>query len=176
MSGRAGFMFPAITAFLLALAMGAQAESHIRIVRLSYMDGQVQMEHADQGLNRAVLNTPIVEGARIVTRNDGLAEVEFEDQSALRLAENSEVKFRRLTMTDSGAKVNEIEVVRGVVFFDVRSKSDDVYRAVADGTTFLVRRDTQTRISAAPDQLQACGIQGQRSTGEPAATGERQEE
>ncbi len=81
-------------------------------------------------------------------------------RARLRLAENSEVKFRQLTMTDTGAKVNEIEVVRGVVFFDVRSKSDDVYRAVADGTTFLVRRDTQTRISAAPDQLQLAVFKG----------------
>src|SRR5271165_3679825 len=160
MSGRVGFMFPAITVFLLAVAMCAQAESHVRIVRLSYIDGQVQMEHADQGLNRAILNTPIVEGTRIVTRSDGLAEVEFEDQSALRLAENSEVKFRQLTMTEAGVKLNEIEVVRGVVFFDVRSKSDDVYRAVAEGTTFLVRRDTQTRISAAPDQLRLSVFKG----------------
>src|SRR5271167_4842945 len=149
MSGRVRFALSSMTAILLiAASVGAQAESHVRIVRLSYIDGQVQIEHASQGLDRAILNTPIVEGTRIVTRNDGLAEVEFEDQSALRLAGNSEVKFRQLTMTDTGAKVNEIEVVRGVVFFDVRSKSDDVYRAVAGGTTFLVRRDTVARISA----------------------------
>ncbi len=176
MSGRVGFMFPAITAFLLAVAMGTYAESHVRIVRLSYIDGQVQMEHADQGLNRAILNTPIVEGTRIVTRSDGLAEVEFEDQSALRLAENSEVKFRQLSMTETGAKVNEVEVMRGVVFFDVRSKSEDVYRAVAEGTTFLVGRDTQTRISAAPDQLQLAVLKGSVQLERPAATGECQEE
>ena len=161
MTGRVGFALSAITAFLLAGAsVVTEAESHVRIVRLSYVDGQVQMEHADQGLDRAILNAPIVEGTRIVTRNDGLAEVEFEDQSALRLAEDSEVKFRQLTMNDTGAKVNEIEVVRGVVFFDVRSKSDDVYRAVAGGTTFLVRRDTVARISAAPDQLRVAVLKG----------------
>ena len=160
MSGRVGFMFQAIAAVILTAAVGAQAESHVRIVRLSYVDGQVQMEHGDQGLDRAILNTPIVEGTRIVTRSDGLAEIEFEDQSALRLAGNSEVRFRQLSMNDAGVKVNEIEVVRGVVFFDVHSKSEDVYRAVADGTTFLVRRDTQTRISAAPDQLQLAVFKG----------------
>ena len=41
---------------------GRSAESHVRIVRLSYLDGQVQMAHADQGLDRAILNTPIVAG------------------------------------------------------------------------------------------------------------------
>jgi Family of unknown function (DUF6600)/FecR protein len=161
MPGRVGFMFPAMTALLLvAASVSVQAESHVRIVRLSYIDGQVQMENASQGLNRAILNTPIVEGTRIVTRSDGLAEVEFEDQSALRLAGNSEVNFRRLALTDTGAKVNEIDVVHGIVFFDVRSKSEDVYRAYASGTTFLIRRDTQTRISAAPDQLQLAVFKG----------------
>jgi hypothetical protein len=169
MTGRVGFALSAITAILLAGAsVRAQAESHVRIVRLSYIDGQVQMEHAGQGLDRAILNSPIVEGTRIVTRNDGLAEVEFEDQSALRLAENSEVQFRQLTMNDTGAKVNEIEVIRGVVFFDVRSKSDDVYRALAGGTTFLVRRDTLARISAAPDQLQVAVFKGDVQLGNQA--------
>jgi uncharacterized membrane protein YgcG len=162
MSGRLVFSLSVVAAIaLVAASVGAQAESHVRIVRLSYIDGQVQMEHADQGLDRAILNTPIVEGTRIVTRNDGLAEVEFEDQSALRLAENSEVKFRRLSANDAGVKVNEIEVVRGVVFLDVRPKSDDVYRAVADGTTFLVRRNTLARVSAAQDQLQLTVLRGE---------------
>ena len=135
MPGRVGFPLLACAAIaLIAASVGAQAESHARIVRLSFVDGPVQMAHADQGLDRAILNTPIVEGTRIVTKTDGLAEVEFEDQSALRLAENSEVKFRRLSMTDTGAKVDEIEVVRGVVFFDVRAKSEDAYHAIADGT------------------------------------------
>jgi Family of unknown function (DUF6600)/FecR protein len=161
MTGRVGFAFSACAAiFLVAASVGAQAESHARIVRLSFIDGQVQMAHADQGLDRAILNTPIVEGTRIVTKGDGLAEVEFEDQSALRLAENSEVKFRRLSMTDTGAKVDEIEVLRGVVFFDVRAKSEDAYHAIAGGTTFLVRRNTLARISAAPDQLQIAVLRG----------------
>src|SRR5271167_3297614 len=161
MSGRVRFALSSMTAILLiAASVGAQAESHVRIVRLSYIDGQVQMEHATQGLDRAILNTPIVQGTHIVTRNDGLAELEFEDQSALRLAENSEIKFRQLSANDAGVKINEIEVVRGVVFFDVRSKSDDVYRAVADGTSFLVRRNTLARISAAQDQLQLAVLRG----------------
>src|SRR5271169_316764 len=161
MTGRVGVTLSAITVFvLIAASVGAQAESHVRIVRLSYIDGQVQMEHADQGLDRAILNTPIVQGTRIVTRTNGLAEVEFEDQSALRMAENSEVKFRQLSANDAGVKVNEIEVVRGVVFFDVRSKSDDVYRTVASDTTFLVRRNTLARISAARDQVQLAVLRG----------------
>ena len=161
MTGRVGFALSATAAIvLIAASVGAQAESHVRIVRLSYIDGHVQMAHADQALDRAILNTPIVQGTRIQTGNDGLAEVEFEDGSALRLAENSELKFRQLSMNDAGTKVNEIEVVRGVVFFDVRSKDNDVYRAIADGTSFIVRRNSLARFSAGPDQLQLAVMRG----------------
>jgi hypothetical protein len=160
MTGRVGFALSAVAATVLIAVVSAHAESHARIVRLSYVDGQVQMAHSAQGLDRAILNTPIVEGTRIVTRGDGLAEIEFEDQSALRLSENSEVKFRRLSLTDSGARVDEIEVVQGVVFFDVRAKSEDAYHAIAGGSTFLIRRNTMARISAAPDQLQVAVLRG----------------
>ncbi len=158
---RTGFALPVLAALLLAgSSVSVRAESHVRIVRLSYIDGQVQMARGDHGLDRAILNTPIVEGTRILTRSDGLAEIEFEDQSALRLAANSEVKVRQLSMNDAGVKLNEVEVVKGVVFFDVRGKNGDVYRAVADGNTFLVRRDSLARISAGPDELQLAVLKG----------------
>ena len=83
---------------MIGASVGAFAESHVRIVRLSYLDGQVQMDRATGlGLERAILNTPMVEGTRFVTGNDGLAEIEFEDQSALRLTEtrrSSSASFR----------------------------------------------------------------------------------
>jgi len=142
-----------ITAFVLATAAGVLAESHVRIVRLSYLSGQVQTDRATgQGLERAMLNIPIPQGVRIVTGNDGLAEVEFENESALRIAEDSEIQFRTLSMSDTGAKVNEIEVVKGVVYLDARSKGD-IYRLKGGDSTFLVQRDTQLRLSANGDQI-----------------------
>ena len=104
-----------LLAFVVAAISGAAfADSHVRIVRLSSVEGQVQIDRATgQGLERAILNTPIVEGTRIVTGADGLAEVEFENQSALRLTENSEVKFTQLLMNDAGTKTNRITVEKG---------------------------------------------------------------
>lgn len=90
-TGYARFVVAAILVAVCSIA--ASADSHVRIVRLSSVEGQVQVDRAGQGLERAILNTPIVEGTRIVTGNDGLAEIEFENQSALRLTEDSEVKF-----------------------------------------------------------------------------------
>ena len=95
-----------------------------------------------------------------MTGDDGLAEVEFENESALRIAENSEIQFRTLSMNDTGAKVNEIEVVKGVVYLDARSKGDDIYRIKSGDSTFLVQRDTQLRLSASPDQTRLAVFKG----------------
>jgi hypothetical protein len=150
-----------ITAFVLAATASALAESHVRIVRLSYLNGQVRTDRTTgQGLERAILNTPIVQGMRVETGNDGLAEVEFENASALRIAENSEIQFRTLSMNDTGAKVNEIEVVKGVVYLDARSKGDDIYRFKSGDSIFLVQRDTQLRLSVTPERARLAVFKG----------------
>jgi len=153
----------AIAAFVLAAgSVAAVADSHVRIVRLSSVEGQVQMDRATgEGLERAILNTPVVEGTRLVTGSDGLAEIEFENQSALRLTEDSEVKFSQLLMNDAGVKINQIEVVKGLVYLDAASKGDDVYRLIVGNSTFLVRRDTDMRLSASADQIQVAVFKGE---------------
>lgn len=161
MSRRPRFALSAAIAFFLAAAsIGALAESHVRIVRLSSVEGQVQMDRATgQGLERAILNTPIVEGVRLVTGSDGLAEVEFENQSALRLTEDSEVKFSQLLMNDAGAKVNQIQVVKGIVYLDA-AKGDDIFHVTVGDANLLVRRDTLMRIDATAGQIRVAVFKG----------------
>jgi Family of unknown function (DUF6600)/FecR protein len=159
MAKRMGFALSVAVACALAAA-AAFAESHVRIVRLSYVDGTVMMDRAGQGLEKGILNTPVVEGTRIVTGSAGLAEVEFEDQSALRLTGDTEVKFRRLLLNDAGDKVNDIEVVKGTVFVDARSKSADLYRLSAADSSFVVRPGSQMRLSASPDQVKVAVFKG----------------
>jgi len=146
---------------MLSVAVVATAESHVRIVRLSYIDGNVQMDRATgSGLERAILNTPIVQGTRIVTGDGGLAEVEFEDQSALRIASNSDIRFSQLLVNDAGAKVNEIKAADGVLYLDTRAKGQDIYRIIAEGQTFVVRPDSQARLEIAPERLQLAVFKG----------------
>ena len=122
--------------FIVAATLPLAASSHVRIVRLSLVEGQVQMDRATgEGSERAILNTPIVEGTHLVTGTDGLAEVEFENESALRLTGDSEVKFSQLLMNDAGAKVNQIQVVKGLVYLNT-AKGDDVYRLVVGASSF----------------------------------------
>jgi len=153
----------ALAVFVLAAgSLAAVADSHVRIVRLSSVEGQVQIDRAaGAGLEKAILNTPVVEGTRLVTGSDGLAEIEFENQSALRLTEDSEVKFSKLLMNDAGIKIDQVEVVKGLVYLDAASKSDDVYRLTVGSNSFLVHRDTEMRLSAGPDQVQVAVFKGE---------------
>ena len=162
MTRHAASPLSAIAIFILAAAsLPLAADSHVRIVRLSSVEGQVQMDRGDgSGLERAILNAPIVEGTSLVTGSDGLAEVEFENQSALRLTSNSEVKFAQLLLSDAGAKINQIVVVKGLVYLDAASKGDDVYRLIVGDQSFLVRRDSQIRLSTGDDKVQLAVFKG----------------
>ena len=164
------------TFFFIAASLPLLASSHVRIVRLSSVEGPVQMDRATgEGLERAILNTPVVEGTRLVTGTDGLAEVEFENQSALRLTGDSEVKFSQLLMNDAGAKVNQIQVAKGLVYLDT-AKGDDIYRLVIGNNSFLVHRDSQLRLERHARSSQARRLQRRCPAGEPAAARHHSEE
>jgi hypothetical protein len=105
------------------LVTAASAESKARIVRLSDVQGTVQMDRGDgDGFAKAFLNMPVVEGAKLRTAADGRAEVEFEDGSVLHIVPNSEVDFTQLALSDDGQKLTTVELAQGKVYANVRSK------------------------------------------------------
>ena len=67
-----------LAALIFALALAASANSRVRIVRLSTVEGTVQIDRATgQGFEKAFLNMPITQGVKLRTTADGLAEFEF---------------------------------------------------------------------------------------------------
>jgi hypothetical protein len=106
------------------LVVSASAESKARIVRLSEVQGAVQIDRAaGGGFDKAFLNLPVIEGTRVKTGKNGRAEVEFEDGSALRLAPDSEVDFTRLALGDDGQKLSTVQLVSGIVYADLHPKN-----------------------------------------------------
>jgi FecR protein len=90
--------------------------SKVRIVRLSEVRGAVQMDRATgRGFEAAMPNLPIVEQSRVRT-STGVAEIEFEDNSSLRVAPDSEVEFPQLERRASGATVTAVRLVRGMAY------------------------------------------------------------
>ena len=79
------------------LAVSSFADSQARIVRLSQVDGAVQIDrNTGQGFEKAFLNLPITQGTKIRTGADSRAEIEFEDGTTLRLTPNTAVEFPSL--------------------------------------------------------------------------------
>src|SRR5215470_11335912 len=106
------------TATLLFASLPAFSDSQVRAVRLSYVEGGVQIARADGQFDKAMVNLPITQNAQLRTSDDGRAEVEFEDGGTLRLAPNSSIEFPQLSLRDSGAKASYVEVKKGTAYVD----------------------------------------------------------
>src|SRR6202790_1365117 len=79
------------------LGLPALGDSQARIVRLSDVQGSVQIDkNTGLGFENAFLNLPITQGAQVRTHDRGRAEIEFEDGSTLRLTPNTTVEFSTL--------------------------------------------------------------------------------
>src|ERR1700758_4330350 len=131
---RRQFMWNRSLGTWLALVVGlaltvipAFAESHVRIVRLSEVQGTVEVDRGTgQGFEKAFLNMPMVEGMKLATKADGRAEVEFEDGSAVRITPNTRVDFSALSLQDSGARVSTLMLNQGMAYvqYTAKGKSD----------------------------------------------------
>jgi hypothetical protein len=122
-------------------------DTNIRIVRLSYVNGDVQLDRRQgQGYEQAILNMPIVQGSRLWTRGeDALAEVEFEDGSSLRLTPGSSVEFQELLLRGSGEKATSVELESGTAYFDIRSHMGD-FTVTSGGQQISVTHPARFRV------------------------------
>src|SRR5579884_1863462 len=116
-----------LLSFFFLAGLTALADSHVRIVRLSYIEGGVQVSHSgERDYQRAMVNLPIAEGMKLRTADDGKAEIEFEDGSTIRMVPNSVIEFSQLSLRDSGSKVTNVEVTKGVAYLNfVGTKGDE---------------------------------------------------
>jgi len=106
------------------LTTSAGAASKARIVRLSEVEGMVQMDRATgDGFDKAFNNLPVIEGCKLRTGKDGRAEVEFEDGSAVRLGPQSELDFTHLSLGDDGQKITDLQFVSGVLYANLHPKN-----------------------------------------------------
>jgi hypothetical protein len=97
----------------------------VRIVRLSQAVGDVQLDRmTGHGFENVFANFPIVQGSKLRTGN-GVAEVEFEDSSSLRLTPNSLVEFPVLSMNASHVRTSTIHVVEGTVYASMTKNEDN---------------------------------------------------
>jgi hypothetical protein len=126
---RSGFGMVLLSAAGCALlALPALADSQARIVRLSDVQGLVQIDkNTGMGFENAFLNLPITQGAQVKTGNRARAEVEFEDGSTLRLTPNTTVEFSTLGLSDAGKHISVINLVEGMAYVNWLGKGGDEF-------------------------------------------------
>jgi len=117
------------TAFACALfALPAMADSQARIVRLSDVQGAVQIDkNSGLGFERAFANLPIIQGTQLRTRENGRAEIEFEDGSTLRITPETTVVFDTLGANDAGKRISVVELLEGKAYVDWLGKGGDQF-------------------------------------------------
>jgi FecR protein len=121
-------------------------DSHVRIVRLSEVRGSLALDRqTGSGFEQTMQNMPIVEGERLQT-GDGFAEVEFEDNSTMRLAPNSRVDFPLLAMRSTGAKASTMNVVMGTVYVNTENTKGNEFLLLVGKTNMVVTPSTHLRL------------------------------
>ena len=151
----------ATVACLVWVIPAAALDTNVRIVRLSFTSGDVQLDRSQgQGYERAIMNTPIVQGSRLWTRGeDALAEVEFEDGSTLRLTPGGAIEFQELSLRGSGEKVSSVELVNGTAYFDIRNRMGD-FRVSFGGQQISVPHAARFRVFGDNGQFKVAVYKG----------------
>jgi len=109
-------------------ALPAAADSQARIVRLSDVQGTVQInKNSGLGFENAFVNLPITQGTQLRTRENGRAEIEFEDGSTLRITPNTTVEFSTLGLSDAGKRFSAVDLAEGRAYVNWLGKSGDEF-------------------------------------------------
>ena len=144
-----------IFAVILLVCVGlpgtaAADTSHIRIIRLSLVQGDVRFASSFHGdsltdpnavWQTAPLNMPIREGSALAT-GTGRAEVEFENGAMAFLRENTVVEFYDLSLHD-GEKITRLVLRQGSAIFYVHSQTGDYFSVT--GGDFTVEAGERSR-------------------------------
>lgn len=124
--------------------------SYARIVRLSFVTGDVQIARSSSSdWEIAVANMPIQQGFAIGT-NNGRAEVEFESGATLWIAENSLVQFTELALSDGG-RINKLTLSQGTASFDAHVHQGDTFQISSPNFTVMIPKRAKMRIEASRD-------------------------
>lgn len=140
-------------------ASGDQNYSYARIVRLSYVEGDVLVLRPEEaGWQDAPLNLPIRQGYQISTRL-GRAEIEFESGAVARLAEDTHLEFVELALADGG-RLTQLRLLRGTATFYANLSSDDRFSVATPHFTVIIPRNARFRIDAGDDGATVSVLKG----------------
>jgi hypothetical protein len=133
--------------------------SQIRIVRLSQVHGDVLLDRT-QKFEQAFANLPIIAGERLRTRQ-GVAEVEFEDNSSLRLITDSQVDFPQLGRNGAGVTTTAVHLIRGSIYVSLSdNKSPGDFKVLVGQQTLTMTPSSHLRVDVDGKSAKVTVFQG----------------
>jgi FecR protein len=166
------FYWMVLTALVCVLvALPAAANSRARIVRLSDVQGGVQIDkNAGLGFENAFLNLPITQGTQLRTRANGRAEIEFEDGSTLRVAPNTTVLFSTLGLSDAGQRFSAVNLLEGRTYVNWLGKSGDKFTLRFSQETVDLTQPAHFRVVASSGSAQLASFKNDVAVTGPSGT------
>ena len=149
-----------VCAFLAAAPPARSDVSHVRIVRLSYTAGDVQLRaDSASAWQKAVVNTPLHEGMQLAT-GDGRAEVEFENGAMAWMASNTIMELSQLVL-DEGGKLTLLTVAQGTASFNVDPAKLDSFAVQAGQLQIHPPRRARFRVDVFDDGASVSVLRGE---------------
>jgi hypothetical protein len=170
---KSGLLLTVIFTLVFSLAPLAHAQdtdddedghdSQARIVRLSYVEGQVRLDNG-HGYESATLNVPITQGNWLQTASDGWAEVQLEDGSMIRMAPDTVVAFTDLSRASSGGTMTTVDLDQGEAEFKIiKHDGSDFQVTVKKNTIALTHSGTFRVLSTNANPLELAVFKGEVS-------------
>jgi FecR protein len=124
--------------------------SYARVVRLSFVQGDVQISRSGSSdWEPGIPNMPVQQGFSIGT-NNGRAEVEFESGGVMWVGENSVVQFAEMALADGG-RITRLTLAQGTASFQVKLNSGDVFEVTSSAFHVSIPNHSKFRVDAFRD-------------------------
>ncbi len=150
----------ALTASLL-LAVPSFAGSQVRIVRLSDVEGLVQINRNTRSFEKAFLNLPVTQGNQVRTLNDGRAVIEFEEGIALRMAPDTTSEFLQLSLDDSGKRVSNVRLQSGELYVEFKDPKNDRFTLSFGREMIVFTQPAHLRVTVADENVAVVVFSGE---------------
>lgn len=154
-----GLLFSSL--LLLASSLDLSANSRVRIVRLSWVEGEVYLEQPGVAeRTRGIANLPLVQEMALETAN-GFAEVEFESDAVARLATETRLELNELTLLDSGGRVSTLTLPQGTATFSAELRREDAFLILTPYFQVSVSRRARFRVDVTPSEASVRVFEGE---------------
>jgi hypothetical protein len=153
---RSGLFFSILFTLAFSLAPLAHAQdvddddghdSHARIVRISYVEGEVRLD-TGHGYENVTMNVPVTEHSWLQTRSDGWAEIQMEDGSLIRMAPDTIIGFTELGRSSAGGTITTVDLDQGEAEFKITRHDDSDFQVTVKNKTLTLAQSGSFRVTS----------------------------